>query len=76
MCVPSCAAFFADHWALALQAPLSMGLSQQEHWRGLPFPPPSDLLEPGTKPMSPASPALAGGFSTTEPSAKPRWIGR
>ena len=74
VCIPSCAAVFANHWAIALQAPLSMGLSQQEHWR--PFPPPSDLLDPGTKPVSPASPALAGRFSTAEPSGKPRWIDR
>ena len=28
-------------WAGALQAPLSMGLSRQEYWSGLPCPPPS-----------------------------------
>ena len=33
--------------------------------RGLPFPPPGDLLNPGIHPQSPASPALAGGFFTT-----------
>ena len=27
-----------------------------------PFPPPRDLPNPGVKPASPASPALAGGF--------------
>ena len=25
-------------WTMAHQAPLSMGLSRQEHWNGLPFP--------------------------------------
>ena len=35
---------------------------QQECWSGLPFPPPGDLSDPGIKPESPASPALAGGF--------------
>ena len=41
-----------------------MGFSGQEYWSGLPWPPPGDLPEPGTEPTSPASPALAGGFST------------
>ena len=30
-----------------------------------------DLPAPGIKPVSPASPALAGGFFITEPSGKP-----
>ena len=38
------------------------GISQQEHWNGLSFPPPEDLLDPGIKPVSPA---LAGRFFTT-----------
>jgi len=42
-----------------------MGFSKQEYWSGLPCPPPGDLPEPGTKPMSLTSPALAGGFFTT-----------
>ena len=46
----------------AQQAPLSMGFSGQEHWSGLPFPPPGDLPHPGIEPTSPASPALAGRF--------------
>ena len=33
----------------------------------LPFPPPGDLPNPGIEPGSPASPALAGRFFTTEP---------
>ena len=44
------------------QAPLSMGLSRQEYWSVLPCPPPGDLPDPGIKPRSFASPALAGGF--------------
>ena len=39
------------------------------YWSGLPFPPPGDLPDPG---IEPASPALAGGFFTTEPLGKPR----
>ena len=53
-----------DPWAVALQAPLSMRLSQQEYWSGLPFSSPGDLPDPA---IGPASPALAGGFFTTEP---------
>ena len=48
---------------IARQAPLSMGFSRQEDWSGLPFPSPGDLPDPG---IEPGSPALAGGFFTTE----------
>ena len=41
-----------------------MGLSRQEHWSGLPCPPPGDLPDPGIDPTSLVSPALAGGFCT------------
>ena len=51
------------------QPALSMGLCWQEHWSGLPFPPPGDLPDPGIKLESPA---LAGGFYTTEPQGKPQ----
>ena len=36
----------------------------------MPFPTPGDLPDPGMEPWSPASPALAGGFFTTEPPGK------
>ena len=42
----------------------------KKYWSGLPFPPPRDLPDPGIEPGSPVSPALAGGFSTTEPPGK------
>ena len=48
-----------------------MGFSRQEYWTYLPFPPPGDLPNPGIKPASLASPALAGGFFITEPPGKP-----
>ena len=54
-------------WTVACQAPLSMGFSRQEYWSRLPFLPPGDLPNPGMEPESSASPALAGGFFTTEP---------
>ena len=47
-------------WTAALQALLSMGFSRQEHWSGLPCPPPGDLPDPGIKPISLMSPALPG----------------
>ena len=57
--------------AAARQPPLSMGFSRQEYWSGLLFPPPGDLPNPRIKPMSLASPSLAGGFFTPEPPGKP-----
>ena len=47
------------------QALLSMEFSRQEYWSGLPFPPPGNLPDPGIKPTSLASPALAGRFFTS-----------
>ena len=41
-----------------------MGFPRQAYWRGLPFPSPGDLPDPGTEPESSA---LVGGFFTTEP---------
>ena len=38
----------------ARQAPLSMALSRQEYWSGLPFPFSGDLPNPGIEPTSPA----------------------
>ena len=52
-------------WTVARQAPLSMGLSRQEYWSGLPCPPPRDLPNPGIEPVSLTPPSLAGGFFTT-----------
>ena len=46
-----------------------MGFPRQEHWSELPCPSPGDLPHPGT---GPRSPALAGGFFTTEPPGKPQ----
>ena len=41
-----------------------MGFPRQAYWSGLPFPSSGDLPDPGTEPESPA---LVGGFFTTEP---------
>ena len=47
------------------------GISQQENWSWLPFVPPETVPHPGIEQVYPASPALAGGFFTTEPPGKP-----
>ena len=52
---------------VAHQALLFMGFSRQEYWSGLPFLSPGDLPNPEIKPVTPA---LAGGFFTTEPPGK------
>ena len=62
---------FVAPWTVARQAPLSMGFSSQEYWSGLPFSSPGDGPDPGIKPVSPVSPALAGEFFTTAPPEKP-----
>ena len=53
---------FATPWTVARQALLSIEFSRQEYWSGLPFLPSEDLPDSGMEPMSPVSPALAGGF--------------
>ena len=52
-------------WTIAFRATLSMGVSRQEYWNRLPCTPPGDLPNPGIELMSLISPALAGGFFTT-----------
>ena len=67
----SCVLVFETPWTVALQAPLSMGFPRQEYWSRLPFPSPGDLLIPGIKPTSLASPAVASGFFTIDTPGKP-----
>ena len=45
-----------------------MGFSRQEYWRGLPFPSPGDLPDPG---IEPRSPALQADSLSSEPPGKP-----
>ena len=61
----NCIQLFVTLWTVAFQAPLSMGLSRQEYWSGLPGPRPGDLPNPWMEPVFLMSPALAGGFFTT-----------
>ena len=37
-------------WTVAHQPPLSIGVSMQEYWSGLPYHPPGNLPDPGIKP--------------------------
>ena len=53
---------FVTLWTVPHQAPLSIESSRQEYWSGLPLPTLGDLPNPGIKPTSLASPALAGRF--------------
>ena len=45
-----------------------MEFSSQEHWSGLPFPPPGDLPNAG---IEPGSPALQADSLPSEPPRKP-----
>ena len=47
---------------ITCQSPLSMGFSRQEYWSVLPFPPPGELPDPETKPVSTHVSCIAGGF--------------
>ena len=56
ICLHACIShvqLFVTLWTVALQAPLSMGFSRQEHWSGLSCPLPGDLPNPGIEPRSP-----------------------
>ena len=55
VCMPSrfsLVRLFVTLWTVAHQASLSMGLSRQEYWSGLPCPAPGHLPDPGIKPTS------------------------
>ena len=58
----------ATLWTVAHQASLTMGFVRQEYRSGLPVPSPEDCRDPGIKSTSPA---LAGGFFTSELPGKP-----
>ena len=59
---------FVTPETVARQAPLSMRLSWQEYWSGLPFPPPGDLPDSG---IEPGSPSLQTDSLPPEPPGKP-----
>ena len=64
----------ATPWTAACHAPVSMGFSSQEYWRGLPCPPPGDLPDTG---IEPPSPTLQTDSLPSEPPRKPKlWLKR
>ena len=63
LCLTLCDPMDCNH-----QAPLSIGFSRQKYWRGLPFPLPRDLPDPG---IEPESPALQADTLLSEPPVKP-----
>ena len=75
LCHFSCILLFATLWTVARQAPLSTWFSRQWYWSGLPCPSRGDLPDPGIDAASLTSPALVGGFFTTNkaPERRQRW---
>ena len=63
---------FATPLTVVHQAPLSIGFSRQEYWSGLLLPSPGDVPDPGIKPASLMSPALASRFFLLSPPGKPQ----
>ena len=63
--------YFVTPLAVACQTPLSMEFSRQEYWNRWSFLSPGDHPNPGIKPMSFVSPALAGRFFTNWATGKP-----
>ena len=59
---------FVIPWTIVHQSPLSMELSRQEYWSGLPHPSPGDLPNSG---IEPRSPTLQAGSLPSEPPGKP-----
>ena len=68
MCVLRCSSrvrLFATLWTVARQTSLFIGFFRQESWSGLPFPSPEALPNLRIESMPLMSPALVGGFFTT-----------
>ena len=65
---------FVTPWTVAHQCPLSIEISKQEYWRGLPCPPPGDLLDPEIKSRSPVAPAFQADSLPQVPPGKPQHV--
>ena len=65
MCVLSRVRLFAALWTVAHSVPLSMEFPWQEYGDALPLPTPGDFHDSQIKPVSFASPVLAGRFFTS-----------
>ena len=64
---------FVTPWTVDRQASLSMGLSRQEYWCGLPCPPPGGLPDPGIERVSLVVPALPSESLPLVPPGIPQW---
>ena len=62
----SCVQLFATPWTVFHQAPLSMGLSRQEYWCGLPFPSPGIFPTQGLNPGLPHFRQILYNLATRE----------
>ena len=71
----SCGWLFSAPWTVAHQAPLSMELSRQEYWSGLPLLLQGIFLNQGLLNLCLASPELAGRFFTTGATWEGQWFG-
>ena len=60
----------ATSWAIACQAPMSVGYPRQEYWSELPRPPPGNLPDAGSEPPSPVSLEVRADSLPLEPSGK------
>ena len=63
---------FETPWTVARQAPLSLGFSRQEYWRGSPCPLPGNLPNPG---IETRSPTLQADSLPSKPPGKPKNTG-
>ena len=72
----SCVQLFVTPWTVARQAPLSLGFSRQEYWRGLPCSSPGDLPATGIELAPLMSPTLTGGFFPTSATWEALFPGR
>ena len=75
VCVLSCSVMSKSLWPHGLQPTRLLcpwGFSRQEHWSGLPCPPPGNLPNPGIKP---SSPILHLDYLPSEPPGKPKHTG-
>ena len=61
----SCLRLFVTLWSIAHQGLLSVGISRQKYWNGLPFPTRGDLPNLEIESTSLASPVLADGLFIT-----------
>ena len=65
-----CVGVFQTPWTVAQEAPLSVGFSRQEHWSGLPCPPPGVFpIQDWT--YSSSGSCIAGEFFIAEALGKP-----